>query len=115
MRKNLDDFFVMCLEHGVNKVEYQEIEWAEMKPDVYAGKKCNEHEPRFEVSAEGDMQSGTTDKLEYFANLLPAGSKIIVSVPCCPNDFCGIGADQAIDNVCECGFHWKNWTEEQYS
>ena len=96
-------------------MNYQEVEWVEMKPDIYGGDPCgSEHTPRFEACADGDMGSETSDRVEYFANLLPAGAKITVSVPCCPNN-CGLSAQHAINDICPCDFDWKKWAEEQYS
>ena len=94
-------------------MEYQEIMWAEVKPDVYGGDKCDEVIPRWEAYADGDMDSDTFDHLlEFCCKTLPAGAKVTVSVPCCPE------CQQQVE-MCQpdegCDFDWDEWVQDEYS
>lgn len=94
-------------------IKYRETMWAEMKPDIYGGDSCDQHIPAWECHAEGDMDAerGLSD-IEFSAKHFPAGTKVVVTFPCCPD--CGLDAGFAQDGTCECGFDWKAWTEERY-
>ncbi|MBW5800081.1 hypothetical protein [Halomonas elongata] len=98
-----------------DQIEYQNVMWAEMKPDVYAGENLDEHRPGWECYTDGDMGEETgLDTIELPAMRFPPGTKITVEVPCCPE--CGLSADYDREgDCCECGFDWKAWAEEQYS
>lgn len=94
-------------------IEYREIMWAEMKPDIYGGDSCDQHVAAWECHAEGDMDAEHGLKeIGLSAATFPPGTKIAISVPCCPD--CGLNADFAQKGKCECGFDWKAWTEERY-
>ena len=99
---------------------YREVQWAEMKPDTYAGDSCDEIEPRWEGHAEGDKgDADTFDTMKLAAKTFPPGTKVVISVPCCPN--CQETADFALNHKtgemenCECGFDWPEWTRITYS
>ncbi|WIX32530.1 hypothetical protein QO259_17225 [Salinicola sp. JS01] len=94
-------------------IRYQETMWAEMKPDIYGGESCDQHVPAWECKAEGDMdvERGLKD-IEFSASAFPPGTKIVVSLPCCPD--CGLDAGFSQNGACECGFDWKAWAEERY-
>lgn len=69
---------------------------------------------------EGDEDEGSVLELVMFAKCLPPGTKITLSVPCCPK--CGDAADLAATRFdhqewpdCKCGFSWRNWAQETYS
>lgn len=94
-------------------MEYQEIMWAEMKPDVYAGDNFDQIEPLWEAYSCGDMESDTFDSpIELCCKTFPPGTKVTISVPCCPK--CG----QRVE-ICKideyCGFDWDEWTRTEYS
>lgn len=81
---------------------------AERKVDCYGGESCEEHIPLWWMFAEGDKdsdQSGEplTLKPEHF----PAGTRITVEVPACPDCECH-------PEHCQCGFDWKQWAEDRY-
>ena len=93
------------------KLEYRTIMWAEMEPDIYSGENCDEHMPRWRCSCEGDK--GDTidpDPIELAANTFPPGTKITVSVPCCPK----CGQEVECCEADDCSFDWKFWTECKY-
>ena len=95
------------------KLEYQAIMWAEMKPYVYGGQNCDEVCPMWHAFAEGDMDSDTFDHpIELCCKTFPPGTKVVVSVPCCPE--CGQDAEMCKADDC-CGFDWDAWVHTEYS
>jgi len=102
--------------------------WAELAPDVYDGPKCDQVKPQWRVVAEGD-KDGPDDQQELQLNCrhFPPGTKVTVSVPCCPNPKCGMSIkifgfdpprtdeDEWKVGKCESGFDWKDWMEGQYT
>ncbi|HAI89080.1 MAG TPA: hypothetical protein DCL46_05420, partial [Alcanivorax sp.] len=99
---------------GKQTLKFQPVLWAEMAPDIYAGDNCDQREPHWHCHADGDMDSDYLDALELSAATFPAGTKIIVEVPCCPD--CGVSADyeRRDDGHCECGFDWPAWVEDRF-
>jgi hypothetical protein len=107
----------------MTKIEYRATQWAEMKPDVYAGDSCDQVEPRWEVSSEGDMGgSDTLETVELDARTFPPGTKITIEEPVCPQ--CGDLPEPIFPipeggplyaGPCSCGFDWDAWTRDQYS
>lgn len=99
-------------------LKYYTIMRAEQKPDVYAGRHCNTHKPRWIGSGDGD-KDGDTDvgdrkgRILLDPNTFPAGTKIVISVPLCPT--CGDDADSAYLKKCSCGFDWKQWADNEYA
>lgn len=106
----------------MTEVKYEETMWAEMKPDTYAGPKCDKVKPRWECYAAGDMDSGVETVVRLHANVFPPGTKITISEPLCPK--CGElrepahpGRGAAVvvyKGPCRCGFDWDRWTLERY-
>jgi hypothetical protein len=97
-------------------MEYNVVATGEVKVDVYCGDSCEEHKPYIETQCEGDMATEQMDDFSFDAKRFPAGTKITVEVPTCPNDDCELDAEYQDENKkCECGFDWKVWAEEQYS
>jgi len=100
------------------RLKYHEIMRAEQKPDVYAGKDCNTHKPRWIGSGSGDKE-GPTDvgnrkgHIVLVPSAFPAGTRIAISVPCCPE--CDEDADSAYLGKCQCGFDWKQWADTEFS
>lgn len=96
----------------MSNLEYRDVMWAEMKPDVYDGDKCDQVRPRWWAYADGDMDGDFIEKIDIDCKHFPAGTKISVSVPCCPK--CHQDAD-----MCEsddgCDFDWKHLVECEYS
>ena len=96
----------------MGELEYKEIMWAEMKPDVYDGENCDQITPRWECYADGDMDSDYFDEIKLHSKSFPPGTKISISVPCCPK--CGV-----IQELCKtdegCDFNWEDWTFNEYS
>ena len=94
------------------ELEYQVYVWVEMAPYMYGGTGCNEERPQWEVHAEGDMEEEHLQSLTFDAKDYPAGTKIVIKQPCCPE------CDQ-IREVCvevgECLFDWDAWTANKYS
>ncbi len=100
----------------MSETQYRTTVWGEVKAYVYSGDNCDQHERYIEASAEGDMSSEQMDAFGFDASRFPAGTKFRIEVPVCPNVDCGLDAEfQDADGKCECGFDWKNWSEEKYS
>jgi len=96
----------------MDKILYREIMWAEMSPDLYDGDKCDEICPRWYVYAEGDMDGDYEEKLlELSPKNFPPGTKITISLPCCPK--CGEDVEECrIDD--DCDFDWDLWRDNEY-
>jgi len=86
--------------------------WVEMKPDVYAGDKCDEIAPRFECFCDGDMGSDYIDVVNFKPSELPPGARILVEVPCCPKCYQDVEMCKADDG---CDFDWDEWCYNEYS
>lgn len=96
------------------EIEYNVVASGEVKVDVYGGDKCDEHTPYIEAQHDGDMESERLDEFSFNAKRWPAGTKILVQVPQCPE--CETDAELQDEQCkCECGFDWKIWAEERYS
>jgi hypothetical protein len=81
----------------------------EVKVDVYGEENCDEHRKYWNLYCEGDMESqNTVEDVVLTLSSFPAGARISIRVPICPR--CEEGED-----TCDCGFDWKQWTEEEYS
>lgn len=99
----------------MKNVKYIEVMWAEQAPDVYDGPNCDQHRPDWRTNELGSKSpdEGGMDVLTLKAEHFPAGTKIVISVPQCPE--CGDDAQSQHDGKCVCGFDWKGWTNDQYS
>lgn len=87
----------------------REIMWCELKVDCYNGPCCNEHRHVWHGFGDGDKDGGEIGELLMLAATgFPAGTKIVISIPVCPE--CGEDAE-----LCRCGFDWHSWAEERYS
>jgi len=92
--------------------EYSEVMWATQEPDFYAGDDCDEIEPRWHCHCEGDMDSEYIDTIEISAKHFPAGTRVLVLQPCCPE--CGQIAELcSTDEYCE--FDWESWAAGRWS
>lgn len=96
----------------MSDVSYKATMWAEMKPDLYAGKNCDEVRPTFECNTDGDMGSESIDILTLDATTFPPGTKITVQVPCCPD--CGQEVEMCKEDE-GCNFDWDEWRDNEYS
>ena len=105
-----------------DEIEYREIGGAEMHPDLYDGTRCDQVKPLWNGWMEGDKQGEDgVEVIDYPAHAYPLGTKISISVPCCPK--CQEPAEAGIIvpdtpvyiHDCECGFSWKDWAEGKYS
>ncbi|MET3601016.1 hypothetical protein [Martelella mangrovi] len=102
-------------------MEFRETMWAQQAPDIYTGPNCDQHRPRWVVSAEGDMdgKSPIGETLDLSAKTFPPGTKVTVQEPECPRchevpslmDMPG----QSGQWECGCDFDWKGWADEQFS
>jgi hypothetical protein len=98
---------------GTEKLNYLETMWAEMKPDIYGGESAEEHIPLWYLTCLGDKGDvADSNEIQLAANTFPPGTKIVISVPCCPK------CDQEVE-MCQldegCDFDWHEWTEGRYS
>lgn len=94
--------------------------WAEMKPDCYGGKDCDEIEPQWHCYADGDKESDDIRKpLEFDPRIFPPGTKVTVEEPTCQNcqEFRHLKSSDppAFEDKCECGFDWVQWTLNEYA
>ena len=99
-------------------MKYREEMWAKQAPDVYAGSECADIQPRWAL----DHGKGGVDhvsEIKLNPSHFPAGTKITISVPECPN--CQVPADFNHDpnsgktKNCLCGFDWPAWTFDEFS
>ncbi len=107
----------------MTKINLRETMWAEMKPNCYGGRTCDQIVPRWDAYAEGDMESDDGLKsLSLAARTFPPGTKVVISEPCCPE--CGEvrtaiypppKRGPLFASKCDCGFDWDAWVREQYS
>lgn len=85
------------------------IMWAELKVDCYSGPECNQHRRYWDGFGDGDKEGGEIGEvIELAASTFPAGAKVVVSIPVCPD--CHEDAE-----MCQCGFDWEKWAEERYA
>ncbi|WP_347361436.1 hypothetical protein [Vibrio vulnificus] len=101
----------------MKEIKYNIISGCEVKAYVYAGDKCDQHEPYLEAWCEGDMDTERSQVLSFNSKRWPVGTKLQVMVPVCPTEDCHVDAESQDENgkCTECGFDWKNWAEERYS
>lgn len=105
------------------RIRYQNTQWAEMKPDVYGGKTCDQVIPRWECSAEGDMGGPDYEcVLKIDARTFPPGTTIVISEPRCPKcdelrepKYPTPTRGTLYEGPCRCGFDWDGWVQDQYS
>lgn len=94
------------------KLQSRDFMWAEMSPDLYDGKTCDEVRPRWHAQCDGDMESEYIDEVTLDPKMFPPGTTVIVSMPCCPR------CDQT-QEMCEaidyCDFDWSLWRDNKYS
>lgn len=95
----------------MSKMEYKQTMWAEMKPDIYDGKNCDQVRPQWFAWADGDRDGDFIDKLELDCKQFPPGTKVVLSVPCCPD--CGEEVEMCKSDA-SCGFNWDDWMENEY-
>lgn len=96
-------------------LKYIEVMRAEQAPDVYAGPNCDGMRADWRTNELGSKEpdTGGMDTLTLAAEHFPAGTKISISVPVCPN--CGDDAQSADGTKCQCGFDWEEWARDKYS
>lgn len=89
-------------------MKFQEIAWAEMKPDLYDGKTCDQVKPQWSYFCDGEEGEEGLTQLTLAATTFPPGTKVVISIPKCPdcNENC---------ETCTCGFDWDGWRDNQYS
>jgi hypothetical protein len=103
------------------KLKYLEVMWATQAPDVYDGPNCDQFRPDWRTNelGSGEVDTGGQGILELDAKNFPAGTKIVISVPLCPD--CEESSDLAHYKVpgepgkCDCGFDWNEWTSIEFS
>lgn len=98
----------------MSAIKYQEIMWATMQPDCYDGENCDQIRPQWNAYADGDKEGGFEDLITLNPSNFPPGTKVVISVPCCPYERCGLPAFD-VNTPCNCGFDWKEWTLNKYS
>ena len=102
-----------------SELKYVEIMWAEQKPDCYDGPDCDQLRPEFELTGDDKGGAETADHVHLLPRMFPPGTRLVVSVPICPN--CEDQSDLYLDghsgkmDKCQCGFDWENWAVGQYS
>ena len=100
----------------MKELEYKAIAWIEMKPDVYSGDNLDEVKAQWSSYFDGDKdgESGM-ETFDLVASRYPAGTKITIEVPMCPEEDCELDAEWAKNGICPCGFDWNEWVEGEYS
>lgn len=107
----------------MGEIKTRETMWAEMRPDCYGGKTCDQIVPRWHIFCSGDKDSeNTREALKLAPRTFPPGTRVVIHEPVCPR--CGDTRSvkyptpkrgPLFDDNCECGFDWKNWTLGEYS
>jgi len=106
------------------EIEYHQVMGAEVAPNLYGGKNCNQEIPMWTCVAEGDKdeERGFLKNITLSARTFPAGTKVIIEEPICPNcrslrymKFPVPKRGSLFIDVCECGFDWKLWVKNRYS
>jgi len=108
-------------EPSVKKVETVATMRAEAKPDLYAGKTCDQLRPRWYTRCQGEEGEYHDDDIVLDPKQFPPGTKVTIAEPLCPT--CGETRGQkfpfqsppVFDAKCECGFDWEVWVANQYS
>lgn len=91
---------------------------ATQAPDVYGGKNCDQHEPRWIGSADGDKDGdgpvGVEGVLKLDATTFPPGTKVTVHEPECPQ--CHTVPSWTGNRwECECNFDWHAFAENRFA
>jgi hypothetical protein len=94
-------------------LQYQTVQTAEMKPDLYDGPECNDMRPRWVAESEKEGATEIDGFIKLNPSAFPPGTRVLIQVPMCPN--CGLNAEYAENLKCECGFDWNAWVEDKYS
>ena len=100
-------------------IEMEEVMWTEQSPDIYGGDSCNQIIPRWKGHCAGDMDGDVSQDLSLIATHFPPGTKVVVSVPLCPE--CGESSDMALNyrngamKNCTCGYDWNQYARDTYS
>ncbi|WP_444893426.1 hypothetical protein ACJJIE_02505 [Microbulbifer sp. TRSA001] len=84
----------------------------EAAPDIYGEPKCDRIEPKWAATSDGEM--GVVCGLNSFdleAKNFPPGTKVVVSVPCCPE--CGQEVELCRSDD-SCDFDWDFWVIDTY-
>ena len=94
--------------------------WAEMRPNCYGGKTCDQIEPVWHCYADGDKDSDDIHKpLELDPRTFPPGTKVTIEEPLCPDcqelRHLKSSDPPAFEDKCDCGFDWVAWTLDQYA
>lgn len=102
----------------MSEPKYRVFMWGEMKPYCYDGPDCDQIRPQWSTYCDGDKEGESgLEELEMKAAQFPAGTKITIEIPMCPNPDCELDSDFAYyqDNICDCGFDWNEWTLNRYN
>lgn len=108
-------------------MKYQTVMAAEVKVDCYSGDNFDQQHKYFDMYCDGDMEGGPAISDQIIIDLasLPAGARLSVEYPCCPE--CGEARGDSMqfkDGVweiighhdkCGCGFDWVKWAQDEYS
>jgi len=111
----------------MSKITYDTMMTANVEADVYGGENCDEVTNHFMMFCEGDMDAdSSTEDIVITLKDLPAGARVLVQYPCCPD--CGMARNDTFetlegcrmqiighDSKCDCGFDWDNWIQEEYA
>ena len=89
-------------------MKYREIMSAELAPNCYAGKGCDEIKHRWKIATDGQGSENLGGDIILDPSTFPPGTRIEISIPQCPT--C-----QEDCETCSCGFDWKLWTLNNYS
>ncbi|KRS15634.1 hypothetical protein [Roseovarius indicus] len=87
-------------------------------PNVYAGETCDQHEPRWIGSAEGDKDGagpvGLEDALMLSATTFPPGTIVTIHEPECPQCHT-VPTWMGGRWECECDLDWRGFAEDHFS
>ena len=93
-------------------MQYHEITHIKMSPDIYDGENCDQIKPQWIQGVEKEGDVVIEDIITLDCKKFPAGTRIIVEVPCCHE--CTMDIEMAKNNICECGFDWNEWIDHEF-
>ncbi len=98
----------------MREFEYNNIAQAERKIDFYCGENCDEQEAQWDTFFYTDKDGETmSEPLELDPNNFPAGTRIFISVPLCPQCQYERSEDYQICWNDNCDYDWSEF-DSQY-
>jgi len=104
----------------MDKLDRKEVQWAELRLDMYDGPNCDQKRPEWHGYAVGDKDGhSVSGNIILNPKTFPPGTRVSIEEPICPKcreprHFADINFSAFIDK-CDCGFDWQAWEEGEFS